>query len=164
MAETKKPAAAAAPKNTPAKPPSMTSAYLFIYNFASSVAWSTVLGRTLVYGAADGFEAVYPGVGKFARLTQTMACLEVLHSLFGRFCCFILARMAPFPSHHHFKKRSGRMGEDTAGKRKDTEDGMRLEANTRRRRPRPPHHDSHANRLAHTPRLGRHLPLPEPCL
>lgn len=85
MADTKKPAAATAPKTTPAKPPSSTSAYLFLYNFVSSVAWSTVLGRTLVYGAADGVEAVYPGVGRFARLTQTMACLEVLHSLFGRF-------------------------------------------------------------------------------
>lgn len=86
MAESKKPAAAAAPKSNPAKPPSSSSAYLFVYNFVSSVAWATVLGRTLVFGAADGVEAVYPGVGRFARLTQTMACLEVLHSLFGRFC------------------------------------------------------------------------------
>lgn len=73
-----------APKPTPAKPPSSASAYLFLYNFASSIAWGTVLFRTISYAAAEGPEGVYPAVGEFTRLTQTAACLEVLHSLFGK--------------------------------------------------------------------------------
>ena len=72
-----------APKPTPAKPPSSSTAYLFLYNFASSVAWATVLGRTISYNVADGPGALYPGTGEFVRWTQTAACLEVVHSLTG---------------------------------------------------------------------------------
>lgn len=74
-----------APKPTPATPPSSASAYLFLYNFLSSIAWAVVLGRTLTYSFVKGPEAVYGGAGEFTRWTQTAACLEVMHSVTGAF-------------------------------------------------------------------------------
>ncbi|SPO04484.1 related to protein tyrosine phosphatase-like protein (putative anti-phosphatase); pepino protein; pasticcino protein pas2 [Cephalotrichum gorgonifer] len=85
--EDKAPAADAAappkPKPTIGKPPSTETAYLFVYNFLSSVLWFTVFSRTLTHGIRFGFEGVYPGVGLFARVTQTLATLEITHSLTG---------------------------------------------------------------------------------
>ncbi|SPO01730.1 related to protein tyrosine phosphatase-like protein (putative anti-phosphatase); pepino protein; pasticcino protein pas2 [Cephalotrichum gorgonifer] len=73
MSATKRVISAAPPNNT-------VSAYLFIYNVASSVAWATILSRTIIYAARDGFEGVYPAVGEFVRTTQAFACLELLHA------------------------------------------------------------------------------------
>ncbi len=61
--------------------------YLALYNFASAVLWTAVLGRTAVAAAAvllsSGPALVRVDVEAFARWTQTLAGLEVLHSVFG---------------------------------------------------------------------------------
>ena len=137
------PPAMPAPKPTPAKPPSSAAAYLFLYNFASSLAWGAVLSRAITYSVADGPEAVYPAVGKFTRVTQTMACMEVLHSLFGR-SHLPTSNPLPHATPHGAKQR----------------EYEREETNDVRPRSSAPLHDPHADRLSDPPRLGRHLPLP----
>jgi very-long-chain (3R)-3-hydroxyacyl-CoA dehydratase len=62
-------------------------AYLVAYNGLSAVLWSVVLGRTLSTLAAEGLDRgpalVYPAVGGWTKWTQTLAALEILHSLLG---------------------------------------------------------------------------------
>lgn len=62
-------------------------AYLVAYNAISAVLWSVVLGRTLSTLAANGLDkgpaVVYPAVGEWTKWTQTLAALEVVHSLLG---------------------------------------------------------------------------------
>lgn len=60
--------------------------YLTAYNFASAVLWTAVLGRTAGAAYLRGPEYVPIAVGSFVRWTQTMALLEVVHSLLGEFC------------------------------------------------------------------------------
>lgn len=60
-------------------------AYLALYNFVSAVLWTTVLGRTAVIALARSPALVHMGVGTFARWAQTLAALEILHSLLGAF-------------------------------------------------------------------------------
>nr|POE74318.1 putative very-long-chain (3r)-3-hydroxyacyl-coa dehydratase [Quercus suber] len=81
-------------------PPSARSLYLIAYNAVSTMLWAVVLGRvvmiTLLHGggARSGFGSqaridwlggpnVYRGVGDFAKWTQTLAGLEVVHALIG---------------------------------------------------------------------------------
>lgn len=59
------------------------TAYLTLYNAASSVAWSIILFRTISIATTKGWQHVYLDVGEQTKWTQTMAALEVLHSLFG---------------------------------------------------------------------------------
>lgn len=61
--------------------------YLLSYNAVSAALWFGVLGRVVMYAAAEGVEngAVYGATERFARLTQTLAGLEVVHSLFGMY-------------------------------------------------------------------------------
>ena len=66
----------------PASP--LKSAYLILYNFASAVAWSVVLGRTIGLLRLRGPATVYAGVGEWTKRTQTMAIMEIAHSLLGR--------------------------------------------------------------------------------
>lgn len=75
MADKPKPAAKQA---SPLK-----DAYLILYNFASAVAWSVVLGRTLAVLYLRGPAAVYAVVGEWTKWTQTAAVMEILHSLLG---------------------------------------------------------------------------------
>lgn len=65
----------------PASP--LKSAYLILYNFASAVAWSVVLGRTIGLLRLRGPATVYAGVGEWTKWTQTMAIMEIAHSLLG---------------------------------------------------------------------------------
>ncbi|KAF4944402.1 hypothetical protein FGADI_12712 [Fusarium gaditjirri] len=58
-------------------------AYLIFYNFISAVQWSVVLGRTAMLVSSYGPEYVYPNTGQYTKWTQTLAGLEVLHSLLG---------------------------------------------------------------------------------
>ncbi|KAG6214222.1 hypothetical protein E4U50_000556 [Claviceps purpurea] len=78
MADKSKPAGAPAPCASPLK-----TGYLVLYNFASAVAWSVVLGRTIGLLYLKGPSAVYAGVGEWTKWTQTMALMEVIHSLLG---------------------------------------------------------------------------------
>ena len=59
--------------------------YLILYNFVSAVLWLSVLGRVVLLVPLVGFSKVYPGVGNFAKWTQTLALLEVLHAAAGEF-------------------------------------------------------------------------------
>lgn len=70
--------AASAKPSSPAK-----NAYLILYNFASAVAWSVVLGRTVMLLQLHGHTSVYGGVGEWTKWTQTAALMEVAHSLLG---------------------------------------------------------------------------------
>jgi very-long-chain (3R)-3-hydroxyacyl-CoA dehydratase len=74
----------------PAKPRSgpkgLNKIYLLAYNLVSGVLWFSVLSRVLTIGKLEGnFESgrVYDETEQFARLVQTGAVLEVLHSLLG---------------------------------------------------------------------------------
>ncbi|KAF5548586.1 gibberellin 20-oxidase [Fusarium napiforme] len=58
-------------------------AYLIVYNFISAVQWSVVLGRTAMLASAYGPEHVYPNIGQYTKWTQTLAGLEILHSMLG---------------------------------------------------------------------------------
>lgn len=69
--------------------------YLILYNFVSTLLWLVVLGRVLVLVPLVGFGRVYPGVGQFVKFTQTLAVMEIMHSLFGT---FLLQSFLP-PSH-----------------------------------------------------------------
>jgi hypothetical protein len=64
------------------------NAYLTLYNFASAVLWASILGRTvLTMDKKAG--SVYGVTGEFVKWTQTIALMEVGHSLFGEFDFFI---------------------------------------------------------------------------
>ncbi|KAI0603562.1 tyrosine phosphatase-like protein [Biscogniauxia sp. FL1348] len=67
-----------AKKSSPVK-----NAYLILYNAVSAGLWAVVLGRVIATNLTQGHEAVYPAVGQFCKWTQTLAGMEVLHSLFG---------------------------------------------------------------------------------
>ena len=83
----------------PAKPSSpVKTAYLVLYNAVSAVAWSVVLGRTLSAAATQGWQHVYPAVGEWTKWTQTMAALEILHSLLGAQTSPDIASPLPAPS------------------------------------------------------------------
>ncbi|KAF5024008.1 hypothetical protein F66182_3954 [Fusarium sp. NRRL 66182] len=75
--------AADAAKRSPKQASTLNKAYLILYNFISAVQWSVVLGRTVILLATHGPEYVYPGTGQYTKWTQTLAGLEVLHSLLG---------------------------------------------------------------------------------
>ena len=64
---------------------SLNTTYLLAYNFVSAALWAAVLAKVVRIATSEGVESgrVYKEVEEFARLTQTLAGLEVLHSLFG---------------------------------------------------------------------------------
>ncbi len=57
--------------------------YLTLYNFISAILWLAILGRVVLLVPLVGFKNVYGGVGAFAKWTQTLALLEVVHSASG---------------------------------------------------------------------------------
>jgi very-long-chain (3R)-3-hydroxyacyl-CoA dehydratase len=71
------------------KQPSSASAspiktgYLVFYNTVSALAWLLVLSRTISIASSHGTSYVYAGVGELTKWTQTMAVLEIFHSLLG---------------------------------------------------------------------------------
>ena len=83
-------AAAAKPKK-PASP--LNKGYLILYNAISAIAWSVVLGRTISLYTLRGPHFVYLGVGEWTKWTQTMAGMEVLHSLLGNISTLLLLRI-----------------------------------------------------------------------
>ncbi|MCJ1345574.1 hypothetical protein MMC31_003781, partial [Peltigera leucophlebia] len=54
--------------------------YLILYNFVSAILWFAVFGRLAILLPIVGYKNVYGGVGEFAKWTQTIALLEILHS------------------------------------------------------------------------------------
>ncbi|KAI1373401.1 PTPLA-domain-containing protein [Hypoxylon crocopeplum] len=66
------------------KPSPVKNGYLILYNAVSATLWLTVLGRVVgAYVEAGGPQLAYPAVGEFCKWTQTLAGMEVLHSLLG---------------------------------------------------------------------------------
>lgn len=61
--------------------------YLVAYNGVSTILWSVVLYRTIAVLAENGIDKgpalVYPAVGEWTKWTQTLAALEIVHSLLG---------------------------------------------------------------------------------
>ncbi|KAI9678587.1 MAG: hypothetical protein M1817_005644 [Caeruleum heppii] len=57
--------------------------YLVLYNFLSALLWFSILGRVVMLVPLVGTSHVYGGVGHFAKWTQTLALLEIGHSLLG---------------------------------------------------------------------------------
>lgn len=60
--------------------------YLVGYNALSAALWSVVLVRTAQTLYSQGPAAVYPTIGEWTKWTQTLAGLEIVHSLLGSFC------------------------------------------------------------------------------
>jgi len=83
------------PTRSKQRPSAFKTGYLILYNFISAILWATVLGRVLAIATLHSYVKVYLGVGEFAKWTQTMALLEVVHAGVGEFgICF------PSPHHH----------------------------------------------------------------
>jgi very-long-chain (3R)-3-hydroxyacyl-CoA dehydratase len=72
------------PGPKPLQSSSLRTQYLILYNFVSMILWLVVLGRIILLVPLVGFGRVYPGVGNFAKWTQTLALLEVVHSAVGK--------------------------------------------------------------------------------
>ena len=68
----------------PQQPSAAKTSYLILYNFVSAVAWSVVLGRTLSVLALRGPLFTHIAVGDWTKWTQTLAGMEILHSMFGK--------------------------------------------------------------------------------
>lgn len=87
-------------------------AYLVAYNAASALLWSVVLGRTVATLAANGLETgpalVYPAVGEWTKWTQTLAALEIVHSVLGMRASSPLPRLLN-PSAREFHNPQSRM-------------------------------------------------------
>jgi hypothetical protein len=62
--------------------------YLIGYNLVSAGLWTVILHRVVSHSGLKGEpETLYNVVGDFARWSQTLALVEIVHSLFGE--CFI---------------------------------------------------------------------------
>ncbi|KAI1268570.1 tyrosine phosphatase-like protein [Xylariaceae sp. FL1019] len=73
-----------ADKTKPARKPSpVKNGYLVLYNAVSAILWLTVLGRIVGVNVVRNHKYAYPAVGEFCKWTQTLAGMEVLHSVFG---------------------------------------------------------------------------------
>lgn len=57
--------------------------YLVGFNALSAALWSVVLVRTVQTLLSQGHDAVYPTVGEWTKWTQTLAGLEIIHSVLG---------------------------------------------------------------------------------
>ncbi|KAF4631831.1 hypothetical protein G7Y89_g6299 [Cudoniella acicularis] len=71
------------PGPKPLRSSSTKTQYLILYNFVSALLWLVVLGRVVLLVPLVGFGRTYKGVGRFAKWTQTMALLEVVHAATG---------------------------------------------------------------------------------
>lgn len=83
--DSQKPAksSAAAPKPDEEGVFSLGTLYLLFYNWVSAVLWAALLGRVILALVNDDYMHVYERAGFFAKWTQTLAAMEVLHSIFG---------------------------------------------------------------------------------
>lgn len=73
--------------------------YLILYNFISAILWLAVFSRVVILLSIVGHKNVYGGVGEFAKWTQTVALLEVLHSASGIRLLEIASFFPPIHTH-----------------------------------------------------------------
>ncbi|ODA79982.1 hypothetical protein RJ55_02940 [Drechmeria coniospora] len=69
--------------SAPAPKSSLQMGYLVLYNILSATAWSVILGRTVALCVLRGPQVVYEDIGEWTKWTQTVAIVEILHSLLG---------------------------------------------------------------------------------
>jgi very-long-chain (3R)-3-hydroxyacyl-CoA dehydratase len=103
-----KPNKSASGKSAPAPSSPVKNAYLLAYNAVSAALWAGVLYKTVTIGAQEvsaarkanavfgrndlgGLSALANGkvfgeLDEYTRLVQSLAGLEVLHSLVGKYC------------------------------------------------------------------------------
>jgi very-long-chain (3R)-3-hydroxyacyl-CoA dehydratase len=72
-------------RHPPFSKQALSAQYLILYNLVSAILWVSVLGRVVLLTPIVGFNNVYGGVGQFAKWTQTLAVLEIVHSAIGTF-------------------------------------------------------------------------------
>lgn len=68
----------------PARQSPQTKMYLLLYNFNNACLWTIVLGRLLYNIAFSSLDEVESDMGSFVRFTQSIALLEIFHSIFGK--------------------------------------------------------------------------------
>lgn len=86
------------PGPKPLQSSSPRTQYLILYNFASALLWLVVLGRVLLLVPLVGFGRVYAGVGRFAKATQSLALLEVVHAASGKCSLFLSLLLSCLPA------------------------------------------------------------------
>lgn len=81
MSDVAAPSSAAAPR---ASSSSLKANYLLAYNAVSMFSWLSLLWHAGLVAKVWGLEYVHSHVDIFWKVTQSLAVLEVLHSVFGR--------------------------------------------------------------------------------
>lgn len=75
---------ATAPVRAPKKQGAIVKAYLFLYNIVACVGWSIVLFTTATHYLNGGKpNELWPKIEHWLKIAQTLALLEVVHSLVG---------------------------------------------------------------------------------
>lgn len=73
------------PRTQNASRTSLKTKYLIGYNLVSAGLWVAILHRVILESAINkNPEGLYAVVGTWARWVQTLALLEILHSMFGK--------------------------------------------------------------------------------
>jgi very-long-chain (3R)-3-hydroxyacyl-CoA dehydratase len=57
--------------------------YLISYNAVSAIMWAAVLGWVVLTATIHGTGKVFANAANFTRMVQTLAALEIAHSLTG---------------------------------------------------------------------------------
>jgi very-long-chain (3R)-3-hydroxyacyl-CoA dehydratase len=83
------------PGPKPLRSSSPKTQYLILYNFVSALLWLVVLTRVLLLVPLVGYSSTYAGVGQFAKWTQTMAVLEIVHAAAGKHLINTLSLVPP---------------------------------------------------------------------
>lgn len=76
-------ASPATPRQAPPPSLSLKELYLVAYNGINALLWAVVLWRTTLTLVTEGPAEVYNDVGQWTKWTQTLAALEIVHSITG---------------------------------------------------------------------------------
>jgi hypothetical protein len=88
------------------RPSQLNTQYLIIYNTISAFLWFVIFGRTILLVPLIGFSKVYGGVGIFTKWTQTLALLEVVHSVLGKWLAMEISEILDFLINLDCRRRS----------------------------------------------------------
>ena len=72
-------------RDAPAKPAplGLNKIYLVMYNALSAQLWAVILVRVVTILTLHGYGETYDRLGEWVKWTQTLAVLEIVHSLVG---------------------------------------------------------------------------------
>lgn len=62
---------------------SLRSFYLIVYNAVCASLWVAIFGNVATTILYEGFPEVYPNIKNVVLMTQSLAAMEILHSLIG---------------------------------------------------------------------------------